>query len=91
MNCLKCFGFDIVVIVINQQTKLSATRVWHIILPVITQSVRHSRLQIKVNPHEANTKAEDHCQAKFSSTWFERLLTTFRDFLKQCRFHFCSV
>ena len=58
INCLKCFSFDIVVTVINQQIKSSATRVWHITLPVITQSVRRSRLQIKVNPHEANAKAE---------------------------------
>ena len=58
MNCLKCFSVDIVVIIINQQINSSATRCWHIILPMITQSVRHSRLQIKVNPHEANAKAE---------------------------------
>ena len=82
INCLKCFSFDIVVTVINEQIKSLATRVWHITLPVITQSVRHSRLQIMVNPHETNAKAEPHCRAKFSSTWFEGLLTTFGDFFE---------
>ena len=58
MNCLKCCGFDIVVTIINEQIKSLATHFLYITLPVITQPARHSRSQIKVNPHEANAKVE---------------------------------